>query len=256
MSKEEKAKEWRAVMTFILWIFRKFIWLMVIVMGVNCAILVLYRLPIVRPISTLIIKDEVLRQDYQRQWVAFEDISPHLVNAVMMAEDGRFCSHYGVDWQALHGEITRDGGPSRGASTISMQLIKNLFLWHGSTPPQWLEAIPHSKGGYYMLTYLRKGLEIPLALAANVILPKKRVMEIYLNIAEWGQGIYGVEAAAQFYFKRSAAHLTPKQGALLAVSLPNPHWRNPARPSAELNRMAQLIQNRAARSGAYIGCLK
>jgi len=176
-------------------------------------------------------------QTFQRQWMSLDMISPHLVNAVMMSEDGQFCRHYGVDWQALHGEVMRDGGPTRGASTLTMQLVKNLFLWQGQA-------------------YLRKGLEIPLALAANALLSKKRQMEIYLNIVEWGPNIYGAEAAAQFYFKRPAAQLTPRQGALLAVALPNPHLRNPLKPSSALNRLSRLVQNRAERSGAYIGCLK
>jgi len=210
---------------------------MVILTVLLFVLLGFYAWPSVRPVSTLMIKDRVLGYGYQRQWIMLKDISPYLVNAVMMAEDGRFCRHYGVDWQALHGEVIRDGGPARGASTLSMQLVKNLFLWHGRA-------------------YLRKGLEIPLALAADAILSKKRVMEIYLNIAEWGPGIYGAEAASQFYFKRSASRLTPRQAALLAVALPNPYLRNPSKPSDNLNRLAALIQNRAERSGAYIGCLK
>jgi len=212
-------------------------WLVLILTMILFALLALYGLSPIRPVSTLMLKDGLLGRDYQRQWVALEDISPHLVNAVMMAEDGQFCNHYGVDWRALHGEVTRDGGPARGASTLSMQLVKNLFLWHGRA-------------------YLRKGLEIPLALAADAVLSKRRVMEIYLNIAEWGDGLYGAEAAAQFYFKRPAARLTARQGALLAVALPNPYLRNPSQPTASLNRLARLIQNRAARSGAYIGCLR
>jgi len=208
-----------------------------VVIALFFALLGLYALPHVRPVSTLMLKDGILGRDYQRQWVALSDISSHLINAVMMAEDGRFCSHHGVDWRALHGEVMRDGGPARGASTIPMQMVKNLFLWHGRA-------------------YLRKGLEIPLALAADIVLSKKRIMEIYLNIAEWGPGIYGIEAAAQFYFKRKASDLTPRQAALLAVALPNPYSRNPTKSGTSLDRLARVVQNRAARSGAYIGCLK
>jgi len=196
----------------------------------------LYALPVIRPISTLMMKDYALGGTVKRQWVPLDDISPHLVNAVMMAEDGQFCRHYGVDWRALHGEVMRDGGPARGASTISMQTVKNLFLWHGQS-------------------YLRKGLEIPLALVADVVLSKRRLMEIYLNIAEWGPGIYGVEAAAQFYFNRQASKLTPRQAALLATALPNPYLRNPANPGIGMNRLANLVERRARRSGAYVRCL-
>jgi len=218
-------------------VWRRILWSVAALLLLSLVLLGLYSVPFIRPVSTLMIKDGLLGHAFQRQWVSLDTISPYLINAVLMSEDGRFCSHYGVDWQALHGEVMRDGGPARGASTLTMQTVKNLFLWHGRA-------------------YLRKGLEIPLALAANMILSKKRQMEIYLNIAEWGPNIYGAEAAAQFYFKRSSAQLTPRQGALLAVALPNPYLRNPAKPSAALNRLSRLVQNRAERSGAYIGCLK
>jgi len=200
-------------------------------------LLVLYALPITQPPSTLMLRDMVLLRDYDRQWIPLEEMAPRLVQAVMMSEDGRFCEHHGVDWSALHAELTRDGGPSRGASTITMQMVKNLFLWHERS-------------------YLRKGLEVPLALMADGLMSKKRVMEIYLNIAEWGPGIYGVEAASQFYFKREASKLTPRQAALLATTLPNPYLRNPTRPGAGMNRLAQIADARARRSGAYIGCLR
>jgi len=216
---------------------RPLLWSVVALTILPVMILALMIMPSVRPISTLMLKDMLLGRDYQRQWVGFDSISPRLVNAVMMSEDGRFCSHYGVDWQALHGEVTRDSGPTRGASTIPMQTVKNLFLWHGRS-------------------YFRKILEIPLAVTADAVLSKKRIMEIYLNIAEWGPGIYGVEAASQFYFKKKASSLTPRQAALLAVSLPNPYSRNPTKPNAGLDRLARLIQNRAERSGAYISCLR
>jgi len=216
---------------------RRLLWISAILVMVPPLLLGLFALPFVQPVSTLMVKDMVTGRTYQRQWVALDDISPRLVNAVMMAEDGQFCSHYGVDWRALHSEVTRDRGPARGASTITMQTVKNLFLWHGRS-------------------YFRKVLEIPLALAANMVLSKRRLMEIYLNIAEWGPGIYGVEAAAQFYFNKKASALNPRQAALLAVALPNPHSRNPSKPGANLNRLARLAQSRAERSGAYIGCLK
>ncbi|MHC5305911.1 monofunctional biosynthetic peptidoglycan transglycosylase [Bartonella sp. LJL80] len=200
-------------------------------------LIVVYRLPFIHPVSTLMIKDLALIRGYDRQWVYLDDISPNLRYAVMMSEDGQFCSHHGVDWGELKAVVTRDGGPSRGASTITMQMVKNLFLWHDRS-------------------YLRKGFEIPYAVFADFILPKDRIMEIYLNIAEWGPGIYGAEAAAQHYFKRSAKNLTPRQAAYLAVTLPNPKLRNPARPTVNLARLARLIENRARRSGAYTQCVR
>jgi monofunctional biosynthetic peptidoglycan transglycosylase len=175
---------------------------------------------------------------YDRRWVEFEDISPALVQSVMMSEDGQFCSHFGVDVRQLQGvvEDALDGEATRGASTIPMQTAKNLFLWNGRS-------------------FLRKGLELPLAIGADAVWSKKRLMEIYLNIAEWGPGIYGIEAAAQYHFKTSAAKLSKKQAALLAVSLPNPITRVASKPSRGMSRLANLIQRRANASGEYIKCL-
>jgi len=192
----------------------------------------------VHPISTLMLADLVAGRSYQRDWVDFEDIDPVLVQSVMMSEDARFCSHEGVDWKALNVVIddTLDGETNRGASTIPMQTVKNLFLWPS-----------HS--------YIRKGLEIPLALFADRVWSKKRIMELYLNIAEWSPGIYGVGAAAQFLYGTTADKLTARQAALLAVTLPNPDDRNPSSPSRMLRKMANTIEARARKSGAYIKCL-
>ena len=176
-------------------------------------LLLLYKVPQIHPISTLMVKDYVTFQTVKRQWLPIDEMSSNLINAVMMSEDGQFCSHQGIDWHQLTLVLNSasSGAPSRGASTIPMQLVKNLFLWQGRS-------------------YFRKGLEMPLALGADMILSKKRIMEIYLNIAEWGDGIYGAEAAAQHYFNKSARQLTPQQAALLAVTLPNPRIRNPTKP--------------------------
>lgn len=200
-------------------------------------LLLIYRLPFIHPVSTLMVRDTITLHDYKRQWMPIEDISPTLTNAVLVSEDGRFCAHGGIDWQALKTVVNSESGPQRGASTIPMQTVKNLFLWHDRS-------------------YVRKGVEIPLAYAADTILPKKRIMEIYLNIAEWGDGIYGAEAAAQYYFHTSARNLTQWQGALLAAALPNPQQRNPAYPSIKLQQLATIIATRARRSGAYITCLQ
>lgn len=201
-------------------------------------LILLYAVEFVRPVSTLMLRDLVLLRGYDRQWVAFEDISPSLVQAVMMSEDGQFCRHAGVDWgemQAVVGEALA-GEQTRGASTIPMQTAKNLFLWNGRS-------------------FLRKAMEVPLAVAADFVWSKRRLMEIYLNIAEWGPGIYGVEAAARHHFKVPAAKLSRRQAALLAVSLPNPYTRNASKPGRGLQRLATLIERRASRSGEYIKCL-
>jgi monofunctional glycosyltransferase len=192
----------------------------------------------VPPVSTLMLADYARFSPPDRRWVSFEAISPHLVRAVMMSEDGRFCEHAGVDWNELSAvlETADAGGPSRGASTIPMQTVKNLFLWPGRS-------------------YLRKGLEIPLALYADLVWSKRRMMEIYLNIAEWGPGIYGAEAAAQVHFGKPAAALTLRESALMATALPNPLARNPGNPSRRHANIARIVERRAAQSGAYVRCV-
>lgn len=199
----------------------------------------IYALPFVHPVSTLMLKDTVTLQGYDRRWVDLDEIAPVLVYSVTMSEDGQFCSHHGIDLGALNEVIedALDGEPVRGASTIPMQTVKNLYLWQGRS-------------------YLRKALEAPLAVMFDLILPKKRIMEIYLNIAEWGPGVYGIEAAAQHHFGRSAAKLSSRQAALLAVTLPNPILRNPAKPTKKLARVASIVQKRARQASSHIACLK
>lgn len=202
------------------------------------ALILLYLLPFLHPVSTLMLGDMALLRGYDRRWVSFDDISPHLVRSVMMSEDGQFCAHNGVDWVQMRGvvEDALKGRATRGASTISMQTSKNLFLWNGRS-------------------FVRKAMEIPLALVSDFAWSKRRMMEIYLNIAEWGPGIYGVEAAARYHFNTSASKLSRRQAALLAVSLPNPYERNAGKPGRGLRRLASMIERRAAASGDYIRCL-
>jgi monofunctional biosynthetic peptidoglycan transglycosylase len=191
---------------------------------------------LVPPVSTLMVFTRLADGPIARDWVALDEVAKPLVAAVMMSEDARFCAHGGVDWGALGDVIDDPGGPSRGASTIAMQTVRNLFLWQSRS-------------------YVRKGLEIPLALYADLVWGKRRTMEIYLNVAEWGPRIFGVEAAARAYFGRSAKDLTARQAALLAVALPNPLGRNPAKPSRQMQSRARVIEARARASGAYVGCL-
>lgn len=201
-------------------------------------LIVLYSLPQIRPVSTLMLWDLVTLQGYDRRWVSIEDISPNLIRAVMMSEDGQFCAHNGVDLKELQAVVASavEGEPTRGASTIPMQTAKNLFLWNGRS-------------------FLRKALELPLAVASDFLWSKERQMEIYLNIAEWGPNIYGIEAAAQYHFKTSAAKLNRRQASLLAVSLPNPIERNAGKPGRGLQRLAGLNERRARASGAYTQCV-
>ena len=219
------------------WIKRLLKWA-VIILVLPYVLILLYAVDFIRPVSTLMLWDLATLKGYDRQWVEFEDISPNLVQSVMMSEDGQFCAHFGVDVRQLKGvvEDALDGEATRGASTIPMQTAKNLFLWNGRS-------------------FLRKGMELPLAIAADAVWTKKRMMEIYLNVAEWGPGVYGIEAAAQHHFKTSAKKLSKKQAALLAVSLPNPITRVASKPSRGMSRLANLIQRRASASGEYIKCL-
>jgi monofunctional biosynthetic peptidoglycan transglycosylase len=199
----------------------------------------LYTLPAVHPISTLMAKDLATFRGYDRQWAPIEDIAPVLVHSVIMSEDGQFCSHRGIDWKELNLVIddALAGEATRGASTIPMQTVKNLFLWHGRS-------------------FIRKLLEAPLAIYFDAVVSKKRIMEIYLNIAEWGPGIYGAEAAAQHHFGKPASELTRRESALLAAALPNPYERNPAAPGPGLQRVASTVEKRASQAGGYVGCVQ
>jgi monofunctional biosynthetic peptidoglycan transglycosylase len=206
--------------------------------AVPAVLTILYLPSFVHPVSTLMLADLVTLRGYDRRWVAIDDVAPVLSHSVIMSEDGQFCAHNGIDWAELNLVIddAMAGESTRGASTIPMQTVKNLYLWHGRS-------------------FVRKVLEAPLALYFDAIMPKKRIMEIYLNIAEWGPGIYGVEAASQHHFGRSAKELSRRQAALLAVTLPNPGERNPAKPGAGLRRLASVIERRAQRSGDYVRCV-
>jgi len=198
------------------------------------ALTVLYK--VVPPVSTLMIYDRLTNGPIARQWVPFDDIAKALAASVVMSEDGRYCSHYGVDWHELDLVLGDLDDRPRGASTIAMQTVKNLFLWTSRS-------------------YLRKAIEIPLALYANAVLGKRRLMEIYLNIAEFGPGIFGAEAAARHFFGRSAKDLSAAQSALLTATLPSPDTRDPANPSRSLRARARDIERQARIAGAYINCL-
>jgi monofunctional biosynthetic peptidoglycan transglycosylase len=191
----------------------------------------------VTPVSTLMLGRWATLRPVERVTVPLDAIAPSLPMAVIASEDARFCVHHGVDWGALREVIeeAEDDAPSRGASTIAMQTAKNLFLWPGRS-------------------YIRKGLELPIALYLDLVLGKRRLMEIYLNVAEWGAGVFGAEAAARRYFGKSARHLTRGEAALLAAALPNPRRRNASRPSATHRALANRLLVRM--EGANRGCLQ
>ena len=182
------------------------------------------------PITPLMVIRSFDGPPRRQQWVSADALSPEIFRAVIAAEDAKFCRHHGFDWQAMDEDFARyeDGvGRLRGASTITMQTAKNLFLWPGRT-------------------FLRKGLEAPLTVELELLMSKKRIIELYLNDVEWGSGIYGVEAASQDAFGHSAKTLTMREAALLAAVLPSPRRSSARRPSAYILRRAATIEARMA----------
>lgn len=201
-------------------------------MALASLLVVVYRF-IDPPLSALMLQRFLTGGQVTKSWVPYEGISPSLVRAVLVSEDGRFCQHRGIDMEAVQAAIERSGdGTPRGASTISMQVAKNLFLWPSKS-------------------YVRKAMEVPLTLAMEALWPKRRIMEVYLNIAEWGPGIFGAEAAARYHFSKHAIELTDREAALLAVTLPNPFARNARAPGPGTRRLAALIQARANGASRY-----
>lgn len=190
----------------------------------------------VPPISTLMLARFATFKGIKYNTVKIEDISPQLLRSFIRAEDGKFCTHHGIDWESLSNAIEDKDGHSRGASTIPMQVAKNLFLW----PQQ---------------SYIRKAIEIPLAMYLDTIWPKSRMMEIYLSIAELGDGVFGIEAAAKKYFNKPAKQLTSHEAALLAAMLPSPLKRNPLKPGPYYLSYANNIE-KWANSDVDISCIK
>lgn len=201
-------------------------------------LVVLYRF--VNPVSTLMVWRWLQGQRVERTFLPLQQIAPVLPVTVIIAEDGRYCSHHGVDFQELRG-IVEDAeafDQLRGGSTITQQTVKNLFFWHGRS-------------------IARKLLEFPLALWADLVLPKRRVLEIYLNIAEWGpNGQFGAEAAARQAFGKSARQLSPGEAGVLAAVLPNPVARSARQPRSEVRRLAGVYRARAAASPWAADCIR
>jgi monofunctional glycosyltransferase len=195
------------------------------------ALVVLYRW-VDPPVSTLMVSRSFAGTEIERTWVPLTRISPHLMRAVILSEDGGFCRHGGVDWGALEEAIESD----RGGSTITMQVVKNLFLWPSRS-------------------YVRKAIEIGLAYLVEALWSKRRILEIYLNVAEWGDGVFGAEAAAQAHFGKRAARLTAEEAALLAAVLPSPIERTAGAPSLMTSRLASRLLVRMRASQADFSCV-
>ena len=175
----------------------------------------------------------------RKTWTPLERIAPAVPRAVIASEDNRFCEHAGFDWQAI-GDAAEDyaaGKRLRGASTISMQVAKNLFLWPGRD-------------------FARKGVEAYITVFIELLWSKRRIMEVYLNIAEWGDGLYGIGAAARAHFGKTAAALTPREAALLAAVLPNPREWSPARPTPYIAGRADVILRRVDQLGTLLACVR
>jgi monofunctional biosynthetic peptidoglycan transglycosylase len=172
--------------------------------------------------------------------VPLSRIAPALRLAVIVAEDGSFCHNRGVDLRAIREAMQQSDelGEARGASTITQQTAKNLFLWEGRS-------------------FIRKALEFPLALWLNLVLPKRRVLEIYLNIAEWGpNGEFGAEAGARWAFGKSARDLTPPEAAELAAILPDPMRRSARIPNVLVRRLAALYERRSLEFSGLDSCVR
>ena len=193
----------------------------------------------VDPVSVPMLERYLSGRPVDREWRDIGYISDRLKASVILSEDGQFCRHWGVDLGALRDEVGRfmAGEDARGASTITMQVARNLFLWNGQS-------------------VVRKALEVPLAFYIDLVLPKRRIMEIYLNIAEWGpEGQFGVAAGARRAFGIVPQDLDWRTATLLVTALPNPLLRQPGRPSAGMLRIADIIEGRVVEYGERASCV-
>ncbi|MDW8229193.1 MAG: monofunctional biosynthetic peptidoglycan transglycosylase [Saprospiraceae bacterium] len=219
------------------WVLRLALWFL----GITVGLVVVYRFVPVLITPLMVIRTIEQASDSQRpvrwkhDWVSFGSLSPKLQLAVVCAEDQAFLEHWGFDFQAIGKAIEHNQKSRRirGASTISQQTAKNVFLWPGRS-------------------WLRKGLEVYFTFLIETLWSKERIMTVYLNVIEFGDGIYGAEAASQHFFKKSADRLTREEAALLAAVLPNPLKRNPARPSSLVRNRQQWILSQMQMWGGRI----
>jgi monofunctional glycosyltransferase len=189
------------------------------------------------PINVYQVQEAARLGGIRKDWVPMSEIAPVMARSAVAAEDADFCLHWGFDMNAIRDAISEGGG--RGASTISQQTVKNVFLWQGRS-------------------WVRKAMEALLTPPVELVWTKRRMLEVYLNVAEFGEGVFGVQAAAQHYFGVNASELTPVQAARLAAALPDPKDRNPSDPSAWLRRRAGAILAGAEtiRADGRAGCFE
>ena len=178
------------------------------------------------PPGTLMIAERLRLGGIEREWVALSAMSPNLPLSAAAAEDANFCRHWGFDVEGIRAALA-DSERVRGGSTISQQVAKNVFLWPARS-------------------WLRKGLEAGFTGLIEILWPKRRIMEVYLNVAEMDEGVFGVEAAARHYWGVGAADLGPQRSARLMAVLPDPQGRSPVSGSAYINRRGAAIQKGAA----------
>lgn len=192
------------------------------------------------PMSAVMVRDHLRGARVEQTWTPLERISPELVRAVIASEDARFCSHWGIDLRELERAL-RDAGEKglsrvRGASTLTMQVAKNMFLWTDRS-------------------VLRKGLELAITPLIELIWPKRRILEVYLNIAQWGRGIFGASAAARHYFGKRPDQLDAREASLLAASLPAPGRRRPADAGPRTLSIAARVRARMASPHTDFSCV-
>ena len=221
---------------------RRLSWLsfatLLVLLAAPTTLIVVYRV-LPPPVTPLMIIRLFEGEGLRKNWVPLERISPDLPRAVIAAEDNRFCTHSGFDWQAVRAVIdeARAGEKMRGASTITMQTAKNVFLWPGRS-------------------VVRKAFEAWLTPQIELIWNKQRILEVYLNVVEFGPGVYGAEAAARRHFGKPAAQLSAKESALLAAALPSPRTRSPREPSEFLQEQARTRSTRVQQLGNLLDCAK
>ncbi|HYD69330.1 monofunctional biosynthetic peptidoglycan transglycosylase [Azospirillum sp.] len=205
---------------------RALAWTVLALAGFSVAWVLIYRV-VPPPATPLMLIRAAGGAGLEKDWTPLERLSPHLVRAVVASEDTLFCAHSGFDWAAIEDalEDNEEGKRLKGGSTISQQTAKNAFLWPDRT-------------------WIRKGMEAYFTALVELSWPKRRIMEVYLNVIEWGDGVYGAEAAARTHFRKAAADLTRREAALLSVLLPNPRNWTPATPYVQ--RRAGVIERRMA----------
>jgi monofunctional glycosyltransferase len=219
------------------WLRRFLLAIALVFVALPAGLIALYRV-VPPPVTPLMVIRLFEGYGIEKDWTSLDQMAAVVPRSVIAAEDNRFCRHFGFDVQAIREQVERyaDGLVVRGASGITQQTAKNLFLWPGQD-------------------WLRKGLETYLALGLEIAWPKRRILEVYLNVAEFGPGIYGVESAARANFGKPAARLTGREAALLASILPAPLHRSAAKPSAAVLHKADVVRRRVDQISNLLDCV-